>query len=260
MKFTTKFTFLTLLLSSISTLSLSAENDKQSWSDYLVHDESRPHPKKVAVKDYVSVSAPADADIIFDGKNTNALTKAWPVKDGILTAARGNNKTKTAYSDCQIHLEWRIPKDRKVKGQSGGNSGLFIMDKYEVQIQESHTNVTYADGQAAAIYGQTPPMINPARPQGEWNSYDISFKAPVYKDGKLETPAYITVIFNGVVVHNNQVIYGPTRHKVTTNYPEQHPSKAPLQLQWHNDPIEFKNFWVRDLSKKSVTKQPKEAK
>lgn len=243
-------------------LSIAASGQApQPWSEYTVHDVTRPHPAKIAVADYVSIPAPADAIVIFDGKSTDALTKKWPVKDGILIASKlGDNKTKESFGDCQVHLEWRIPKGRKVEGQKGGNSGIFIMDKYEIQIQESHTNVTYADGQATAIYGQTPPIINASRPQGEWQSYDIFFKAPVYKDGKVVTPAYVTILHNGIIVQNNQPIHGPTRHKVAASYPKNHPVKAPIRLQWHSDPIEFKSFWVRDLSTKVVTKSAKESK
>jgi len=248
------------LLSISSSITASAQAP-QPWSEYKVHDMTRPHPTKLPANYYTAFPAPDDAVKIFDGTNTDALTKKWEIKKGILIATKlGDNKTKESFGDCQIHLEWRIPKDRKVNGQKGGNSGIFIMDKYEVQIQESHTNVTYADGQAAAIYGQTPPLLNASRPQGEWQSYDIFFKAPVYKDGKLITPAYVTVLHNGIVVHNNQVIYGPTRHKVSTSYPDKHPAKAPIRLQWHGDPIEFKNFWVRDLSKKAVTNPAEKTK
>jgi len=243
------------ILAYISSSIAASAQAPQPWSEYKVHDKTRPHPAKIEVANYLSIPAPADAVIIFDGKNTDALVKKWPIEDGILIASElGDNKTKEVFGDCQIHLEWRIPKDRKVDGQKGGNSGIFIMDRYEIQIQESHTNVTYADGQATAIYGQTPPLINASRPQGEWQSYDIFFKAPVYKDGKVVTPASVTVLHNGIVVHNNQVIHGPTKHKVAASYPENHPEKAPIHLQWHQDPIEFKNFWVRDLTKKVVTK------
>ncbi len=122
------------------------------------------------------------------------------------------------------------------------------MDKHEVQVQESHTNVTYTDGQAAAIYGQYPPLVNASRPQGERQSYYIIFTAPEYKDGEVTKPATITVIHNWVMVHNAQKLEGPTRHKVVTSYPKDHPEKAPLTLQFHGDPIEYRNTWIRDLS------------
>ncbi len=230
------------------------ENPKQPWSDYKVHQMDRPHPKKVKSKGAVTTPPPAGAIILFDGKNADAFDRAWEVKDGILIATKhpkpktkGDVRTKKSFRDVQLHIEWRIPAGREVKGQKGGNSGVFLMDRYEVQIQESHTNVTYADGQAAALYGQVPPSVNPSVPQGQWQSYDITFKAPVYGEKGLEKPAYVTVIHNGVKVHDNQKIYGTTTHKKVAKYPETHPEKAPIRLQWHNDPIEFRNIWVKEL-------------
>ncbi|MGB0993618.1 MAG: 3-keto-disaccharide hydrolase [Akkermansiaceae bacterium] len=220
---------------------------KQPWSDYTVHDMSRPHPKKVKSGGAVVVKAPADAIVLFGGEKTDAFTKNWKVKDGVMIASPGDIQTKQKFASCQFHVEWRIPAGRKVNGQSGGNSGVFFMDKYEVQVQESHTNVTYADGQAAAIYGQTPPMVNPSVPQGEWQSYDVIFEAPVYGDDGVKTPGYMTVIHNGVIVHHRQKLYGPTTHKRVTKYPKTHPEKAPLRIQWHGDPIEFRNIWIREM-------------
>ena len=218
---------------------------KQPWSEYKVHDMDRPHPKKVKSNGAVTTPPPAGATVLFDGKNIDAFTKAWKVENGVLIASPGDTRTKESFGDCVLHIEWRVPAGRKVKGQSGGNSGIFLMDRYEVQVQESHTNVTYADGQAAAIYGQTPPSVNPSVPQGEWQSYDIVFKAPVYGEKGLEKPAYVTVIHNGVKVHDKQEIYGTTTHKKVAKYPKTHPEKAPIRIQWHNDPIEFRNIWVK---------------
>ena len=166
-----------------------------------------------------------------------------------MIASRGGNLiTKEKFADCQVHLEWRVPAGRVVEGQKGGNSGIFLMNLYEIQIQESHTNVTYPDGQAASIYGQYPPLKNASTPQGEWQSYDIIFKAPVYNEDGVVTPAFITVIHNGVVVHNAQELKGPTKGKKVTKYPKTHAAKGPIRLQWHKDPIEFRNFWVREIT------------
>ncbi len=234
------------ILTSLA-LPLAAQNI-QPWSGYAVHDKDRPHPVKVEATSITTTPAPADADIIFDGNNTDALTKAWPIKDGVLIATKlGNNETKKSYGSCQLHLEWKIPAGRKVNGQQGGNSGVFLMKKYEVQVQESHTNVTYADGQAGAIYGQFPPLVNPSRPQGEWQSYDITFTAPEYKDGKVVKPAAMTVLHNGIIIHNGQELKGPTKHKTVTKYPASHPEKAPISFQFHGDPIEYRNIWVREI-------------
>lgn len=216
-------------------------------SIYTVHDTTRPQPRKVESAGAVSIQAPSDAKVLFDGTNTDSWKGEWIVKDGILIASPGSLTTKEHFGDCQIHLEFRVPADREVMGQKGGNSGIFLMGKYEIQVGESHTNITYPDGQAGAVYGQTPPLVNPATPQGEWQSYDIIFKAPVSENGKVVKPAEITVLFNGVVVQASYKIQGPTKHKTTTSYPENHPEKGPIFLQWHSDPIEFRNIWVREL-------------
>ena len=222
---------------------------KQPWSDYVVHDMSRPHPVKVANKGAVVTKPTADAKVLFGGKSTDAFTKDWKVVDGVMIASPGATRTKESFGSCHLHVEWKIPAGRKVNGQSGGNSGIFLMGKYEVQVMESHTNVTYADGQAAALYGQTPPMVNASAPQGEWQSYDIIFEAPVYDEDGMKTPAYVTVIHNGIVVHARQKYYGTTTHKRVAKYPQTHPEKAPIRFQWHGDPIEFRNIWIRDMSK-----------
>ncbi len=227
------------------------DTPKQPWSDFRVHQMDRPHPAKVEAKGCVCAKPPAGAVVLFDGSGTDAFTRAWTVRDGVMVATKhplpktsGDIWTKQGFGDCHLHLEWRIPAGREVTSQMGGNSGVFLMDRYEIQIQESYKNVTYADGQAAAIYGQTPPKVNASLPQGEWQSYDIIFEAPVYGEKGLEKPARVTVIHNGVKVHDQQVIYGPTVHKKVATYPVTHPAKAPIRLQWHGDPIEFRNIWV----------------
>lgn len=224
------------------------DTPKQPWSEYVVHDGTRPVPEKVKTNGAVVVQAPADAVVLFDGKSSDAFTNSWPVKDGVLIAKGKNAKSKQEFGSCQLHMEWRIPAGRKVKNQGGGNSGLFLMDLYELQVQESFENVTYADGQAGALYGQTPPVVNASAPQGEWQSYDIVFEAPKYNDKGMVEPAYITVIHNGVVIHHRQKYYGPTVYRRVASYPKTHPKKAPIRLQWHGDPIEYRNIWVRDLS------------
>ena len=169
-------------------------------SEYTVHDTTRPQPRKVESAGAISIPAPSDAKILFDGTNTDAWEGNWKVENGILIASPGALTTQEHFGNCQVHIEYRVPKGRKVMGQKGGNSGIFLMGKYEIQIGESHTNETYPDGQAGAVYGQTPPLVNPATPQGEWQSYDIIFKAPISENGKVVQPAEITVLFNGVVV------------------------------------------------------------
>lgn len=248
-----KYLLMGASLTCLTTTAIAAEGAKKSdtpkqpWSGYTVHDTKRPHPEKVESQGAVTTKAPADAIILFNGTDTSAWTKNWKIKDGIMVASPGNNSTKQSFGDCQLHIEWRIPAGRKVNGQKGGNSGVFLMQKYEIQVQESHTNVTYADGQTGAMYGQHPPLVNASTPQGEWQSYDIIFKAPRYEGETCTSPARVTVIHNGVVIQNNQQYFGPSTHRKLPAYPKQHPEKAPLMLQWHQDPIEFRNIWLREL-------------
>lgn len=239
--------FLSSSVFASAVLLIHAGTPKQGWSSYCVHDDSRPKPEKVKAAAAVLAAPPADAKVLFDGKDASNFTSPWKVVDGAMVADKADTFSKQSFGSCQLHIEWRVPADRRVIGQIGGNSGVFLMGLYEVQVQESHTNVTYADGQAAAIYGQTPPLVNASLPKGEWQSYDIIFQAPKYGEKGIEKPAYVTVIHNGVVVHSNQEIYGPTVYQRLPSYPATHPEKAPLRLQFHGDPIEYRNIWVRDL-------------
>ena len=216
---------------------------------YVVHDGTRPQPVKVKSGGAVSVRPPADA-LVLIGKQSSETWEGntWPIVDGIMTVAKGGGvRSKAAFGDCQLHLEYRVPAGRKVSGQSGGNSGVFLMGLYEVQVGESHTNQTYPDGQTGAIYGQAPPRVNPSSPQGEWQSFDIIFEAPEYQDEKVISPAVITLIHNGVLVHQRKALLGPTRHRALASYPAKHPAKAPISLQDHGDPIQYRNIWIREL-------------
>lgn len=215
---------------------------------WVVHDGTRPQPKRVDNQGVVSIAPPADAKVLFDGTNLDAWTSPdWEVKDGIMTAANKNLWTKDQFRDFQMHIEWRIPADRIVDGQKGGNSGVFLMDLYEVQILPCYENKTYPDGQAGGMYGQFPPLVNASRPKGEWNSYDLVFKAPRYEDGKVVEPAKLTLFHNGVLLHNAKEYYGPTRHKKLTSYPTEHPERGPIRLQWHRDPVQYRNIWIREV-------------
>ena len=223
-------------------------------SPYVVHDGTRPQPRIVTGTSAVSVKAPADATVLFDGSSLDAWKDArsgeapkFKIVDGVMIANGADILSKESFGDAQIHLEWRLPAERKVNGQKGGNSGIFLQNLYELQILQSNNNKTYPDGQASALYGQTPPLVNATAPQGEWQSYDVIFKAPVQKDGKVIAPATITVLHNGVVTHAAKAFQGPTKHKNLTSYPENLPATGPLRLQWHSDPIEFRNIWVRPL-------------
>jgi len=214
---------------------------------YVVHDGTRPQPPTVATAGAVAVRAPEDAKVLFDGSGTDAWNGKWEVRDGILVASPGDLVSKDSFGAIQMHLEWRIPQGREVVGQGGGNSGVFLMGMYEVQILQSHGNKTYPDGQAGSMYGQKPPLVNASAPQGEWQSYDILFHPPEYEGGKVTKPALLTLLHNGVVVQHAQEYLGPTQHKKLASYPKQHPETGPLRLQWHNDPIEFRNIWVRPI-------------
>jgi hypothetical protein len=228
---------------------------------YRVHDASRPQPPQIKSAGASVVPAPGDAKVLFDGGALDAWTvrgeaATWKVEDGVLIASPGDLQSKESFGKVQVHLEWRIPVGRKVDGQGGGNSGIFLMGMYEVQILESHTNKTYPDGQAGALYGQKPPLVNPATPQGEWQSYDIAFEPPVYEDGKLAAPAKVTVLHNGVVVQHGEAFMGPTQFRKVANYPQEHPTAGPLRLQFHGDPIEFRNIWVRPLGARDAAANP----
>jgi hypothetical protein len=209
----------------------------------------------------VSIKPPSDAIVLFDGTNLDAFTQnggpaTWPIKDGTFAVGKKDIQTKESFGAIQLHFEWRLPAGRKVDGQSGGNSGMFLMGLYEIQVLQSNNNPTYPDGQAGSFYGQLPPLVNATSPQGEWNSYDIAFEPPVYKDGKVEKPAKATIFHNGVFVQNGELFLGPTQHKKLASYPEKHPETGPIRIQDHNDPMEYRNIWVRPLGKRDAGAKP----
>jgi hypothetical protein len=220
---------------------------------WRVHDRKRPRPPFVQVPPSdAPTPAPSDAVVLFDGKD---LVKwkgrrgdaAWKVTDGYCEVnGTGDIETRDSFGDCQLHLEWKAPLP-KGNSQDRGNSGVFLMGRYEVQILDSYENETYADGQAAAIYGQTPPLVNVCRPPGQWQSYDILFTAPRFADGRLVAPARITVLHNGVLVHLDQQIHGGTAHKSAPRYQAHGP--GPIRLQDHGNPMQFRNLWVRKLDR-----------
>jgi hypothetical protein len=197
---------------------------------------------------------PSDALVLFNGidlsqwESTKGGEAAWAIKDGILTVApgKGDIRTKREFCDVQLHLEWRTPADYGVrKGQLRNNSGVFLQERYEVQILDSYENSTYPNGQAASIYKQHIPLVNAMRPTGEWQTYDIIFKAPRFDGEKLVEPAYITVLHNGILVQNHMEILGTT---VWIGEPEYNAHGcAPIALQDHDDPVSFRNIWVREL-------------
>jgi len=222
---------------------------------YHVHDGERPQPRIIQTAGAVETKPPSDAVVLFDGTNLDAWTTdggeaAWIIKDGAMVAKDKGIQTKEKFGAVQVHFEWMVPAGREVKGQSGGNSGCFLMGLYEIQVLQSNNNQTYPDGQAGSLYGQLPPLVNATSPQGEWNSYDIFFEPPVYEGETVKTPAMVTIIHNGVVVQHGEYYTGPSGHKTLANYPAKHPESAPISLQWHGDPIEYRNFWVRPLGER----------
>lgn len=194
-------------------------------------------------------SPPSDAIVLFDGKDLSQWSNGnrWQVKDGCAISAGEELRSKQAFGDCQLHVEWATPEKIEGSGQGRGNSGVYLMGLYEVQILDSVDNPTYLDGQAGAIYKQRPPLVSACRKPGQWQTYDIIFKAPRFDaDGKLLRPAFITVLHNGVLVQNHFQIQGTTSYEEAPKY-RAHAPKLPLTLQYHSNPVRFRNIWIREL-------------
>jgi hypothetical protein len=192
---------------------------------------------------------PSDAVVLFDGKDLSKWVggEAWEVKDGAATGRRRAITTKDSFGDVQLHVEFASPAEVRGSGQGRGNNGVYLMGRYEVQILDSYENKTYFDGQCAAVYKQSPPMVNACRKPGEWQTYDILFTAPRFaEDGKLIKPAYVTVLHNGVVVQNHFEIQGATAWDRPPEY-KPHPEKGPIMLGYHGNPVRFRNIWVREM-------------
>jgi hypothetical protein len=201
---------------------------------------------------------PSDAIILFDGKDLSAWNNAesWKVEDGVAIVGRSMIESKQSFGDCQLHIEWSAPVPAEGEGQGRGNSGVFF-GPYELQVLDSYENETYSDGQAGAIYKQTPPMVNAMRPPGEWNVYDVIWTAPRFNDdGTLASPAFITAFHNGVVILNHFQVLGDTPFNAPPRY-NKHPVEQPIRLQDHNNPVKFRNIWVREI-KPIVGKQVRE--
>ncbi len=231
----------------------------QKWH---VHDINRPYPHEVTPGKNLG-DPPSDAIVLFDGKDLSQWTQTagggfgantapakWKLVDKSIEVAgrTGNLYSREKFGDCQLHIEWLESPHVKGSGQGRGNSGIFLMSHYEVQVLDSYRAATYADGQAGAIYGQWPPLVNPQRKPGEWQAYDIIFEAPVFENGKAIKPAYETIFFNGVLVHNHQKLNGESGHATVPPYVV-HGSEEPLFLQDHGPetPVRYRNIWVRKL-------------
>lgn len=198
---------------------------------------------------------PSDAIILFNGKDLSQWTTEkgnaakWKVENNSMTVTKGtgNIQTKQVFGDCQFHIEWQSPETIESEGQGRGNSGIFLMGNYEVQILDSYNNRTYSNGQAASIYKQYIPLVNASRKPGEWQTYDIIFTAPKFNtDGTLKSPAYCTVIHNGILVQNHVQLKGGTVYIGQPNYTK-HADKEPIVLQDHGNPVKYRNIWVREL-------------
>ena len=264
MKSRMKHIVVCLLLATL-VLSVSSYAAKEV-KKYAVHDKTRKNPSVITPPDQVG-QPPSDAIVLFDGSRDTADSEwiaekkgstgfPWKIENGSMKVVKktGGIRTKKTFGNCQLHVEWMTPVgiDPKITDQKRSNSGVFLMDRYEVQVLDSYTednyktNRTYADGQASALYGQHPPMVNACRKPGQWQSYDINFLKPLFdENGKLVRKARITVIHNGVVVHNNLEIEGTTHHKRKATY-RPHES-GHIRLQDHGNPIRFRNIWIREL-------------
>jgi hypothetical protein len=246
--------FISLVASAMPASAQSSRMaDLKKWG---IHDEARPMPPVVDPGPAGPVApVPADAVVLFDGKDLSAWTAvkggpaAWQVRDGYMEVVKGTGaiRTRQGFGSCQLHVEWASPSPAVGEGQDRGNSGVFLMDTYEVQVLDSYNSKTYADGMASAIYGQYPPLVNASRPPGQWQTYDIVFHAPTFDEkGAAVSPARLTIVHNGVLVQDNEELTGPTGHKVRPPY-KAHPDKMPLSLQDHSHPVRYRSIWIREL-------------
>jgi len=222
-------------------------------------DHNRPQPAKVVAglpsTQEKGGTAPSDAIVLFDGKDLvnwqdhKGQPPQWKVGDGYFEVKpnSGDILTKQPFGDAQIHVEWLSPNPPHGTDQEPGNSGVYLMSRYELQVLESHTNVTYPDGMAGSVYCQYPPLVNPALPPGQWQTYDIIWHGPRFTaTGELLSPATITLLYNGVLVQDHVTLTGPTDWLKRPPY-KAHALKEPLLLQDHGSPVRYRNIWVREL-------------
>ncbi|MEQ1473496.1 MAG: DUF1080 domain-containing protein [Candidatus Acidiferrum sp.] len=249
------FTAISVLLILCAAASTSLAQTETKWK---AHDRNRPAPAAVDPgapgAENSAGRAPADAIVLFDGKDLSkwahkdGSAAKWKVADGYFEVAPKTHDifTRQAFGDMQLHVEFAEPAPPVGEDQDRGNSGIILMGLYEIQVLDSYQSKTYPDGQAGAVYGQYPPLVNASRPPGQWQMYDVVFHAPRFDDtGKLLRPANVTVLHNGVLVQDHVEIHGPT----ATGEPyKAHAAKLPFQLQDHNHPVRYRNIWVRELA------------
>ncbi|NCC59872.1 MAG: DUF1080 domain-containing protein [Verrucomicrobiae bacterium] len=257
MSFISKTSVLAAVICAVGVMSLS-QLQAQPDPKYGVHDRTRPVPQSVE-SGYKGTlqKAPSDAVVLFDGSNLdqwvadNGKKTKWVVKDGSMECVPGSGyvRTKESFGDCQLHVEWAAPANVEGEDQGRGNSGVFLGGgRYEMQVLDTYNNTTYADGYAAAIYGQYPPAVNPVNKPGEWNEYDIIYVAPRFEGDKLKSPARVTIFFNGVLVQLDRPLTGPTGHMARPPYTP-HDVRQPIAFQDHGNPVKFRNVWIRELNK-----------
>ncbi len=235
------------------TLLLAAASTKAQEGDPAATEVWEPEPRVVQPGE--GSAPPSDAVVLFDGTGLSAWRHAdgrdaeWTVADGAMTVAAGTGDifTRQGFGDVQLHVEWRSPAEVSGEGQGRGNSGVFLQGRYEVQVLDSYDNRTYSNGQAASLYKQSIPLVNATRGPGEWQSYDIIFRAPRFDgEGALAAPATVTVLHNGVLVQDHVTLRGPTVYIGEPAY-EAHGDREPIALQDHGNPVSYRNIWLREL-------------
>lgn len=227
-------------------------------SKWRVHDDARPRPPVITPgtcsTEDMPGKPPSDAVVLFDGtslaawRTENGEPAKWKVENGYMEVVPGAGDiwTRQNFGDSQLHVEFRTPSPPKGDSQARGNSGVLLYGIYEIQVLDSYNNLTYADGQASAVYGQSPPLVNASRPPGEWQVYDIVYTSPRFKDGKVEVPGYVTVFHNGVITQNHTQLLGATGHRTLPRLVV-HDPKGPIRLQDHHNPTRYRNIWIRPL-------------
>jgi hypothetical protein len=235
------------------TISVHAQVQNRESLDPKVTEVWEPKAKKIA-PGAMTGDAPSDAVVLFSGRDLAEWTSLdsspakWEVKDGAFTVVKGTGdiKTKKVFGDMQLHIEWRSPALVESESQGRGNSGIFLQERYELQVLDSYESQTYRNGQAGSIYKQHGPLVNATRKPGEWQAYDVIYNAPRFNEnGEVVIPAFITVLHNGIIIQNHTEIRGPTEYKGLPVYVNH--GKASIKLQDHGNPVSYRNIWVREL-------------